>query len=50
MSAEDKRREERWQAESDLRTLQEAEEIRGDKKRFERAKRYAKEAVNVFKS
>lgn len=46
-SAEDKAREERWQAESDLRTLAEADAIRKDRKRITRARRFAAEQVKA---
>lgn len=41
-------RERRWQAESDLRTLQQAEEIRSDRGRMSYAKRVAAEQVRAL--
>ena len=41
-------REKRWQAESDLRTLQQAEEIRSDRGRMSYAKRVATEQVKAL--
>ena len=38
-SAKQKKQEEQWEAEEDLRTLQRAAEIKGDKSRMARAKK-----------
>lgn len=39
-----------WQVESDVRTLAEAEKIKGDKKRHEKAKTRAKEMIADLQS
>lgn len=39
-----------WRAEQDMRTLVEAEEIRGDKKRFQAAARMAKKKAEELES
>jgi hypothetical protein len=43
----DAERESRWRAEDDLRTLQRAEEIRGDKERMGHCKSVAKEQMEA---
>lgn len=48
-SKEDKEREERWAAESDLRSLCEAAKIKADKKRLRRAMDLAKEQMAELK-
>ncbi len=45
MTAEDKRRQQQYQAEDDLRTLVRANEIRRDPARLARAKAMAKEQI-----
>lgn len=42
-------REKRWRAEDDLRALQRAEEIRGDKSRMSEVKKCATEQMNALK-
>ncbi len=49
-TAADKKQHEQWEAEEDLRTLQRATEIRGDKKRMARAKRQAKKVLTALSS
>ena len=47
MSAEDKKRQEQWHAEDDLRTLARAIEIRKDPRRMARAKALAQEQIKA---
>lgn len=47
MSAEDKKRQEQWQAEDDLRTLVRANEIRKDPRRLARARAMAQEQIKA---
>lgn len=46
---EDIAREKRWQAESDISTMQRAEEIKKDPARMSEMKKVAKEQVNTLK-
>lgn len=48
VTRDQRERERRWQAESDLRTLQQAEEIKGDRGRLNMAKRFAAQQVKVL--
>lgn len=45
-TAKERKEHERWEAESDLRTLTQAREIRGDSKRMTRARKMAREQIN----
>lgn len=47
---EDAKREKRWRAESDLRTLRDADDIRNDKERMKAASAVAKEQMNSLQS
>ena len=48
MSAESKAEHEKWEAESDVRTLTEAERIRADKPRHRRAVKMAREQMKAL--
>ena len=50
MDKEDAEREKRWRAESDLRTLREADDIRKDKERMKAAADMAKEQMTSLQS
>ncbi len=50
MTKEDKKREREFQAESDLRTLRQAKDIQGDKKRLGAAKIMAKKEIKALSS
>lgn len=47
-TAEDKKRQEQWEAEEDIRTLQRAAEIKKDPKRLKRAEMQAKAVVSAI--
>lgn len=49
MSKEDEEREARWRAESDLRTLVDAEEIKKDSKRMAAAKKMGREQAAALR-
>lgn len=48
MTAEQKKREADWQAESDARTLLQAKEIRNDKARLSKAKAWAQKQITAL--
>lgn len=48
ISVEDKEREAKWQAESDLRTLREADDIKGDKGRMTAANKILSEEMTAM--
>ena len=47
-SAEQRKQEQRWRAESDLRTLREAEQVRSDPARVRLAKQVAQEEMRAL--
>lgn len=49
-SKADRKRQQQYQAEDDCRTLQHADEVRGDKGRHGRARAHAKKQLRSFRS
>lgn len=50
MSAESKRQQKEWEAQSDARTLMDAEKIRGDKERLAAARGWAQRQVSALEN
>lgn len=49
-SAEDEKRERKWRAEEDIRTMQRAAEIKADKERVKAMKEHATEQIKALKN